>query len=114
MTKLRYVIYIMVLALCFTLPLKTYASDEQQTIRDLGQLNGIALHCKYLQHTQRIKQALVNNLPKERILGELFDSTTNASFLDFIKQGTSCPDESQFATQVDAAISALQQAYNKQ
>lgn len=94
--------------------MKTHAGDEQQqTIRTLGQLNGIALNCKYLQHTQQMKQALVSNLPKDRALGELFDNTTNESFLSFIQQGNTCPDESHFSKRVNAAISALIQAYQK-
>lgn len=113
MTKFKLAIYFTVLTLSFIIPLKTYAADKLQTIRELGQLNGIALQCKYLQHTQQMKQALVSSLPKDRALGELFDSTTNKSFLGFINEGNSCPEESQFTTQVDAAISALQQAYEK-
>lgn len=114
MTQFRYVTYFIILALSLILPVKTYADDKQQTINDLGRLNGIALHCKYLPLNQQIKQALVDNLPKERMLGELFDNSTNESFLEFIKQGTSCPAESPFTTQVKEAISALEKAYNKQ
>ncbi|MDH5570870.1 MAG: hypothetical protein OEY89_03830 [Gammaproteobacteria bacterium] len=114
MTQFRYVTYYIVLALSLILPVKTYADDKQQSINNLGQLNGIALHCKYLALGQQIKQALVDNLPKERMLGELFDNSTNESFLEFIKQGSSCPAESAFTIQVNEAISTLEKAYNKQ
>ena len=45
-------------------------SDEQyENIRTLGMLNGVALNCRYLVETQRMKRTLVDTLPKRRELG---------------------------------------------
>lgn len=81
------------------------------SIRSLGRLNGVALHCQYLVETRRMKEALVNTLPKRRELGLAFDQVTNESFIDFIEQGLSCPKSVDFQRQVDAAIKALKEAF---
>lgn len=88
------------------------ASEEQfSSIRQLGKLNGVALHCKALLETQRMKRALVLNLPKRRQLGELFDYESNISFMDFIKQGAGCPRGDELRQQVDAAIVELEKVF---
>ena len=81
------------------------------TIARLGELNGIALHCKALVETQRMKRALVANLPKRRQLGELFDQETHNSFMRFIQENDSCPSVAELQQQVDVAISELEKAY---
>lgn len=81
------------------------------TIARLGELNGIALHCKALPETQRMKRALVANLPKRRQLGELFDQETNRSFMEFMQQNDSCPSPAELEQQVDAAIQELEEVY---
>jgi hypothetical protein len=83
-------------------------------IKHLGQINGVALHCKALAETQRIKRALVLNLPKRRQLGDLFDVETNASFLRFIEEGGTCPNPDLLRKQVDEAILQLEATFNKQ
>ena len=92
------------------------AVDETQLapIRELGALNGIALHCKRLEETQRMKRALVANLPKIRQLGELFDYETNRSFMNFIEQNAVCPSPESLSRQVDEALQRLQAAYSRQ
>ena len=90
-----------------------YAQDDPKltTIKRLGELNGVALHCKLLAETQRIKRSLIRNLPKRRQLGELFDLETNRSFMNFMQNNDSCPSAAVFQQQVDAAISELEEAY---
>ena len=91
------------------------ASNEQlAAIKRLGQINGKALHCKALPETQRMKRALVLNLPKRRQLGELFDNETNISFMKFINDNATCPSPQELHQQVDAAIAELEKAYNTQ
>ncbi len=89
------------------------AADDGQlsAIKRLGQLNGVALHCKALPETQRMKRALVMNLPKRRQLGELFDNETNASFMRFIEEKSVCPSPGTLALQVDEAIAVLEKVY---
>jgi len=89
-------------------------SDQQyQTIRALGELNGVALHCRYLEQTHRMKKALVRVLPKRRALGQGFDDVTNESFLRFIEEKGTCPDPASFSGQVGDAIHELEQAFGK-
>lgn len=88
-------------------------NDEQlAAISELGSLNGIALHCKGLAHTQRIKRGLVASLPKRRQLGELFDYETNKSFMAFIENNEACPSPQTLAHQVDTALHRLELVFS--
>ncbi len=89
------------------------AANEEQfaAIKELGRLNGIALHCDGLAQTQRMKRALILNLPKRRQLGELFDYETNKSFMKFIEESAVCPAGDELSTQVSEAITELEQVY---
>lgn len=90
-----------------------YASDDRQfeVIQRLGELNGVALHCKALAETQRMKRALVANLPKRRQLGEWFDQHTQGSFMRFMQENQSCPSAAELQQQVGKAISELEEVY---
>jgi predicted dithiol-disulfide oxidoreductase (DUF899 family) len=94
-----------------TLPAMAEEEARFATIRQLGDLNAVALHCKALPETQRMKQALVRVLPKRRQLGELFDQQTNTAFLRFMEQKANCPSPATLHDQVEQAITALEQAY---
>ncbi len=85
--------------------------DQLQAIRALGALNGVALHCDGLAETQRIKRALVLNLPKRRQLGELFEYETNKAYMAFIDKDETCPGEADLARRIDEALKALEAAY---
>ncbi len=90
------------------------ATDEQlNSIKRMGELNGVALQCKYLAEMRRMKKALVAALPKRRQLGQTFDDVTNTSFLSFIQAKSVCPAEQQFVLDVDAAIAGLNLAFSK-
>ncbi len=93
-----------------------FAEPQEQldAIRELGNLNGIALHCKALTETQRMKRALVANLPKKRQLGELFDYETNRSFMAFIDSNSSCPSPQNLSHDVDAALERLVSAFTRE
>jgi hypothetical protein len=93
-------------------PASPITDIQYNNIQALGALNGIALQCKYYQETQRMKKALVSILPKRRQLGQVFDDATNESFLAFIKQAASCPDEAEFEHRVDAAIHTLENSFS--
>ena len=83
-------------------------TDEQlAAIEHLGQLNGVALQCKYVDQTRHIKQALVAVLPKQRNLGQVFQDATNKSFLEFIEQGGKCPAKDVLGTRIDSGVVAL-------
>lgn len=88
-------------------------SDSQYAaIRDLGLLNGVALHCKYLDQMRRMKRALVETLPKRRALGDAFEIATNESFLKFIDEKAACPEKDSFTARVDVQIQVLQEAFS--
>ena len=88
------------------------ANGEQLTaIETMGRLNGIALQCRYLRQTKRIKTGLIETLPKQRQLGMLFEEVTNASFLDSAKDDAGCPGEEEISRQIDTALDALKSAF---
>lgn len=90
------------------------ATEETQIepIRAMGDLNGVALQCRYLEQTQKMKRALVETLPKRRELGQLFDDQTNKSFIAFMQQKQPCPSPAEFEQKVDDSIAQLKQAYS--
>ena len=79
----------------------------------MGELNGIALQCRYDDQVRRIKMVLVINLPKQRALGEWFETSTNQSFMDFMAKDKTCPSAGSFALEVDKAVEQLQAAFAK-
>jgi len=107
-----------ILPVTITLMLSAFqamAATENQlnSIKHIGQLNGVALHCKFLTEARRMKLVLVARLPKRRQLGQIFDDSTNESFLAFIQNRSVCPDQQQFILKVDAAVADLNQAFSK-
>jgi len=85
--------------------------DQLNSIKHIGKLNGVALHCKFLTEARRMKLALVAALPKRRHLGQTFDDSTNESFLAFIQKQSICPDKQQFILKVDAAVADLNKTF---
>lgn len=81
--------------------------SELDAISTMGELNGIALQCRYIEQMRRIKLSLVMHLPKQRELGDWFEHTTNNSFMDFMRKDAQCPTLQQFDEQLDAAIKEI-------
>ena len=90
---------------------KSVSDEQYESISVLGRLNGVALQCRYLGETQRMKQALIETLPKRRELGMAFDQITNDAFLEFFERDETCPEASDFAESVDEAIQMLKQSF---
>ncbi len=93
-----------------------HSSDDDaryQVIADLGRLNGIALHCKYLDQVRNMKEAVVENAPKQRSYGIKFDEATNDGFLAMIQSAQPCPGPAGFSEQVKAAVSELQRIFRQ-
>lgn len=88
-------------------------AGQLNSIKRMGQLNGVALHCKYFNEMRRMKQALIAVLPKRRQLGQTFDDVTNESFLSFIQNKLVCPVEEQFILKVNAAVVGLNKVFPK-
>lgn len=87
------------------------ADPRYEAVEALGALNGVALHCKYLDQVSRMKEAVIDNAPKERSFGLAFDDATNKAFLSMIEQVMACPSKSRFTADVEAAIRDLEQAF---
>lgn len=100
-----------IIALVWTLQAQAITDEQYNSIKGLGELNGVALHCKFITETRRLKLALVTALPKRRQLGEAFESITSDSFLAFIQADSTCPEETVFTLQVDEAIDRLDAAF---
>lgn len=102
----------LLLALMLVLPAAWAISPAQQSaIERLGELNGIALQCRYQDETKRMKHAMVASSPKLRALGQFFEDSTQRAFLAFMEQRRTCPPAALFTLQVDQAIAGLEQAF---
>ena len=88
-------------------------APQLEAIQSLGNLNGIALQCRYFEQTQGMKKALIAALPKRRQLGQTFDDATNQAFLRFIEQKLTCPPVELFNQQVAEGIKQLNTVFTK-
>lgn len=84
--------------------------DVQARIADLGRLNGVALACDQMALSQRLRNIVIYQAPKERQVGEWFEQATSESYLAQGKSSSSCPESRTLAGQIDAAGAALQQS----
>lgn len=92
-----------------------FAATGQQlaAIEALGDLNGLALSCRHLDQTQLMKRAMVETLPRQKALGDLFDQASNDRFVAFNNELQLCPRKSEFRTAVGQAIEKLKQVFKK-
>ncbi|RMG34395.1 MAG: hypothetical protein D6720_09265 [Gammaproteobacteria bacterium] len=89
------------------------ATEAQlQAIARMGELNGVALQCRFVDQVRRIKQELIKRLPKQRALGAWFEQKTNAAFTDFINRGDRCPGLLEFEKDLEQAVARLDEAFS--
>ncbi len=102
-----------VMFLALTAAATVSASDDAryQAVSALGELNGVALQCKYLDQVRRMKAAVVDHAPKERSFGLAFDQATNDSFLAFVRSGVGCPPHESLERQVGHQIDRMAEAF---
>lgn len=81
----------------------TPTPELQQSVSTLGQLNGVALACQQMALSARLREILINEAPKEREIGELYEQATQISFLAQGQEGKTCPDSKSLVKQVDLA-----------
>lgn len=98
-------------ATLFSVGAAAFTPVQHETVIRLGELNGIALQCGYNADMRRMKQALVDSVPKVSQLGDLFEAETQKSFLNMVNKRLPCPNLAPFHTEVDGAIIALQRAF---
>ena len=104
---------LLLLLLMVSLGTPAWALDAgQQAVAKMGELNGVALACRWFEEVRRIKRALIDNLPKQRELGEIFEDRTNQSFQGFVGSGQPCPSPAGFSAELDQAIETLEEAFD--
>jgi hypothetical protein len=105
----------LIFTLLTLLSIPDYSAAEEDpryaSIRSLGELNGIALYCKYLDQVRRMKAAIIETAPKERTFGLAFDIASNDSYLAIISKRSSCPGPAGFAEQVDERINMMKASF---
>lgn len=85
-----------------------------EAVDALGELNGIALQCRYIDQVRRMKAAVVAYVPKERLYGQAFDEATNRSFIRFIEEEGGCPSKPTFEREVGHRIDVLQNSVSRE
>ena len=98
-------------ALLSTTQLLAGNDAQLQAIEAMGQLNGVALQCRYIDQVRKIKMALVESLPKQRMLGEWFEQSTSTSFMLFMEKDMVCPVAQSFHQEVDEAIKKIKSEF---
>jgi len=86
-------------------------AGQREAVSRLGELNGIALQCRYLDQVRRMKQAVIGAAPQEREFGADFDAATNRAFLAFIDKGARCPGRATFEARVGTRIEELNASF---
>lgn len=83
-------------------------SDEMTSLlRDLGGLNGQSLACDQAALSVRARQLVIDYVPKERGLGELFEEATNAAFLLQGQSKSPCPESKVLAERIRSVEATL-------
>jgi hypothetical protein len=77
----------------------------------LGELNGQALACRSFSTSETAKALMTRYAPKTRLYGALFESATNAAFVEQTKTSGSCPSEMSLGTQLLELESRLRQVF---
>ncbi len=112
MTRFQNIRLVLLLtAAAFTTTLQAATESQMRAVEKLGQLNGVALSCHNLAATRRMKLALIDAVPKERYLGELFDDVSNDSFLVFQQERKLCPIKSEYNAELDEALAELHRLF---
>lgn len=105
---------IIALALALNMAPVSAADQGSAAISALGEINGIALACQQMAIVSRARNAITSTAPKTRGNGEIFETSTNASFLDFGNNKKTCPDSAALAQRLSDAEKALTAAFPKQ
>jgi hypothetical protein len=102
--------------LALVLSVSAIAAGEEDpryaAVKGLGQLNGVALQCKYIDQVRRMKAAVVASAPKDRSFGLAFDTATNEAFLAFIQDDAACPAHAELERRIGHQIDAMRAAFS--
>jgi hypothetical protein len=99
----------LIVTVLLTLTASSWAGEDPRyaAVKALGELNGVALQCRYIDQVRRMKAAVVAHAPKERSFGQAFDQATNDAFLAFIKDRKTCPNHDGFTRRIGQQIEAM-------
>lgn len=104
------------LVLLASAPLQAQTVDQavgQEAVKALGRLNGISLACKQGALAARSREIILQRVPKERAIGEIFEHATSEAFLLQTRGEATCPDTRALLEQIDAQDVLLQSAFAK-
>lgn len=101
----------MPLLLAAAMPAPADQDARYAAVSALGEINGVALNCRYVEQVRRMKSAVVDNVPKERSFGLAFDEATNRAFLAFIRAARECPGPAEMERRVDQGIDTLRSTF---
>lgn len=87
------------------------ATPGVEQVRALGRLNGEALACKQMPLVDRIRMRIVNEAPKTREIGEIFEAATTERFLAMGSGNAACTDGRDLAERIEAATQALRAVF---
>ncbi|WP_456412014.1 hypothetical protein [Thiolapillus sp.] len=104
--------FVLALLLLWSFPAQATTEEQTQSLEKMGQLNGIALGCRYFDQVKAIKKALVQALPKRRELGRTFEAVTDQTYREFVASKAACPSTEAFAADLEAAIQRLNQNFS--
>lgn len=86
-------------------------SPGVEQVKALGRLNGEALACKQMPLVDRIRMRIVNEAPKTREIGEIFEAATTERFLAMGSGNAVCTDGRNLAERIEAATEALRAVF---
>jgi hypothetical protein len=108
---MKFVIF--ALALALNIAPASAADEGSAAITAMGEINGVALACQQMAIASRARNAITTTAPKTRGNGEIFEESTNASFLDFGKSKKTCPDTAILVQRLTDAEKRLSAAFPK-
>ncbi len=80
------------------------AADEPLAVaQELGRINGLALACHYADVVARVKQIMIQRVPKSRRYGDAFETATSAAFT----APEDCPDAAALNVRAELAAGRL-------
>ena len=78
------------------------------SIKQLAQINGVALACQEMAAASRAKTLMLAHAPKPLRFGGAFEKNPHNSYLPQPSSATACPDAATLSTQLDTVAVELQ------
>ena len=111
MSRLRLALTTILLGTALAGPAGAATDAQEQAIRDLGAVNGVALNCGYFEQVKHMKHSMITAVPKMRTLGMVYEDATDESFKDFVKQDKTCPTKHELSKRVDKAVARVREVF---